>query len=220
MDIVKELSLPRADEADSFPGFLTALIYSGLDVDFAQFVREAWRTLDHVSGQTMLVLVPPIGPPDDPLDASFLPPLKRAIRNIGYTSYQIFKPWPSDGIGSDDEPGTRRIEEFGLDLQQVPCLLTLASVRETYAYRFSFPYSERNKDWKDWYIKIFKAAEAAYKAELPPSGATKEQMIQWRRGRNPLLEEALTNAMVWKTTKKIASKVPFFKIGEALLTGH
>jgi len=219
MRIVDDLSQQNADSADSFQGFLAAVIFSGLDVDFAKFIREAWQALDHVSGQTMLVLVPPIGSQDSPLDSSFSPALKQGIQDMLNPRHQAFRIWDIDDVPSGGLPTKTRIEEFGLNLQQVPCLLTLASVREKYAYRFSFPFSEKNRDWKDWFIKIFESADSAFNAGRPRAGATKEEMIQWRRGLNPVLEESLTNAIAWKTTKKVVSKLPFASIGKALFTG-
>ena len=57
--------LQKAEEAFDeyvrmFPGLLAALLYTDMDIAFAEFIGKHWSTPDGISGQELLILVPEV----------------------------------------------------------------------------------------------------------------------------------------------------------------
>jgi hypothetical protein len=68
MDTMNHISDLTEDRVRGFRGFLTALLYSGMDDPMQEFLRQRWGTLNIWSGNSLLILVPRLTPDNDAND--------------------------------------------------------------------------------------------------------------------------------------------------------
>ena len=159
MAIIMKAEEAFEDDVKSFPGLLSAFLYSDLDYMFADLVQTRWVSLHDLTGNEILVLVPATIQ-SKVIISDGRARLLRPFRYVGTRSVNMM---------------TRIVgEHFGISLRYFPCMVFFDHPASREVYCFSFRAEKSVEELADAIKEVIGLAREAVVERSIVAGAEEE----------------------------------------------
>ncbi|MBY3757722.1 hypothetical protein GBZ26_18725 [Azospirillum formosense] len=196
----------KARDVKEFMGFLSFLIYTDLDKEFAKLIRDHWADLHTVSGPELLIIVPDT--PKINTSPKIIIERKNSRStngNLGMLrSFDIGLPGMTAAISRELS------DEWKVPLDKTPCIVFFdrpdaPEIANKLVYSFKEKHS--HDEYVNFFKEIFEDCRDILRSCPHYSNANKDNIWQWRNSKMQELEQALSKRDFLHKADDLAKKV-------------